>query len=152
MEVNPTALLKKLQWKGQPRAVVLDPPESFNAETALWPAAGLNLTPGNPDAPGSTASFGTAGPPGLFLAFVTTLSQVEALAARLAGFNDQSLVWLAYPKQSSKRFRCEFNRDTGWASLEAAGWLPVRQVALDEDWSALRFRPRGAIKTLTRRF
>jgi hypothetical protein len=35
--------------------------------------------------------------------------------------------------------------------LGAAGFEPVRMVAVDEDWSALRFRRVGFIKTLTRR-
>lgn len=53
-------------------------------------------------------------------------------------------------KASSKRYRCEFNRDTGWASVGATGFEPVRQVAIDEDWSALRFRRVEFIKSLTR--
>jgi hypothetical protein len=62
------------------------------------------------------------------------------------------IVWIAYPKQTSKKFRCEFNRDTGWESLGLLGFEPVRQVAIDEDWSALRFRRVGNIKTMTRSF
>jgi hypothetical protein len=60
------------------------------------------------------------------------------------------VVWFAYPKGTSKRYRCEFNRDTGWAAVGAAGFEGVRQVAIDEDWSALRFRRPEFIKSLTR--
>ncbi len=85
------------------------------------------------------------------LAFVTTQAQVNDLAARLsARMPGDALLWFAYPKQSSKRYRCEFNRDTGWAAVGAAGFEPVRQVAIDEDWSALRFRRVEYIKKLTR--
>jgi hypothetical protein len=35
---------------------------------------------------------------------------------------------------------CEFNRDKGWGVLARSGFDCVRQVAIDEDWSALRFR------------
>jgi hypothetical protein len=45
---------------------------------------------------------------------------------------------------------CEFNRDTGWAALGAAGFEGVRMVAIDEDWSALRFRRVEFIQTMTR--
>jgi hypothetical protein len=45
---------------------------------------------------------------------------------------------------------CDFNRDTGWAALGAAGFEPVRMVAIDEDWSAVRFRRADFINTLTR--
>ena len=56
----------------------------------------------------------------------------------------------AYPKASSKRYQCEFNRDTGWAAVGVAGFESVRQVAIDEDWSALRFRRTEYVKKLTR--
>jgi hypothetical protein len=59
-------------------------------------------------------------------------------------------LWFAYPKQSSKRYSCEFNRDDGWQALGEANYEPVRQVALDEDWSALRFRHISFIKTFKR--
>ena len=32
-----------------------------------------------------------------------------------------AVVWFAYPKGTSKRYKCEFNRDTGWAPMGAAG-------------------------------
>lgn len=55
-----------------------------------------------------------------------------------------------YPKGSSKRYKCNFNRDTGWAALGNLGLEGVRMVAVNEDWSALRFRKVEYIKTLTR--
>jgi hypothetical protein len=51
------------------------------------------------------------------------------------------LLWFAYPKKSSKKYRSTIDRDHGWEALGALGYEPVRQIALDEDWSALRFRP-----------
>ena len=50
------------------------------------------------------------------------------------------LLWFAYPKSTSSRYKCDFNRDTGWDVLRQSGFDTVRQVAIDEDWSALRFR------------
>ncbi|WP_207895901.1 hypothetical protein [Hymenobacter gummosus] len=84
------------------------------------------------------------------LAFATKLEEVEALAAQLPHAPGDVALWVAYPKASSKKYRCEFNRDTGWAALGAAGFEPVSQVALDEDWSALRFRRVEYIKKMTR--
>jgi hypothetical protein len=55
------------------------------------------------------------------------------------------VLWFAYPKQSSKRYRCDFNRDNGFDGLSAAGFDSVRIAAIDEDWSALRFRRVEAI-------
>ena len=60
------------------------------------------------------------------------------------------IVWVAYPKGSSKNYRCEFNRDTGWDRLGTHGFEPVRLVAMNEDWSAPRFRRVDQIKTMTR--
>ena len=61
-----------------------------------------------------------------------------------------AILWICYPKKSSKKYKCDFNRDSGWTVLGAAGYEPVRMVAIDEDWSALRFRKAENIKTLTR--
>ena len=38
--------------------------------------------------------------------------------------------------------RADLNRDTLWPVLGEYGMRPVSQVAVDEVWSALRFRPR----------
>ena len=85
------------------------------------------------------------------LAFVTKQKEVDNFAKvvgrKAAG---DAIVWLAYPKGSSKNYTCEFNRDTGWAAMGEAGFEPVRMVAIDEDWSALRFRRAEFIKTMTR--
>src|SRR5215468_10418321 len=45
--------------------------------------------------------------------------------------------WVAYPKGN----RTDINRDTLWPILGDYGMRPNSQVALDEVWSALRFRP-----------
>ena len=57
---------------------------------------------------------------------------------------------MVYPKGSSKRVRCDFNRDTGWQALGDVGYEPVRQVAIDGDWSALRFQKAVYIQTMKR--
>lgn len=49
------------------------------------------------------------------------------------------LAWIAYPKAG--QLNTDLNRDILWKLLEGRGVKPVRQVALDEVWSALRFRP-----------
>lgn len=86
----------------------------------------------------------------LVLCFARTLAEVEWGAQLVGNAVEDALVWFAYPKSSSKNYRCEFNRDTGWAALGAMGFEPVRQVAIDDDWSALRFRKVEKIGKLTR--
>ena len=56
----------------------------------------------------------------------------------------------AYPKGTSKRFKSAINMDTSWTPLGEAGFESVRRVAIDEDWSAKRFRRVGFIKKMTR--
>jgi hypothetical protein len=78
-----------------------------------------------------------------------TLDDVEAFAAAIGHTTvGNAVVWFAYPKGSSSR--CEFNRDPPGGPPGDAGFEPVRQVAIDEDWSALRFHRVEFIKNLTR--
>ncbi|MCU0300280.1 MAG: hypothetical protein MUF35_01595 [Candidatus Nanopelagicales bacterium] len=46
-------------------------------------------------------------------------------------------LWLCYPKGN----RIALNRDSLWRLMAAYGVRPITQVAIDEVWSALRFRP-----------
>ena len=49
------------------------------------------------------------------------------------------LTWVAYPKAG--KLGTDLSRDSLAAVVRETGVRPVRQVALDEIWSALRFRP-----------
>lgn len=74
-------------------------------------------------------------------------------AARVAELcAGDAVVWVAYPKQSSKRHKSEFNRDTGWARFGELGFEPVRQAAIDEDSPTLRLRRGEHIQKMTRAF
>jgi hypothetical protein len=134
-----TGIFKKLNLKDQKEMVVLNAPESF--EPALAELQDVNVLR---DAQGATEIR-------FMLAFVTKLEEIEGIAPVAAEkARGDAIVWFAYPKGSSKRYKCEFNRDTGWEALGREGFEPVRQVAIDEDWSALRFRRVEYIKKLTR--
>jgi hypothetical protein len=90
-------------------------------------------------------------PADLVLGFVPDAASVvpvfgDARSAPRAG----GRLWFAYPKVSG-RIATDITRDRGWDSLVQAGWLGVAQIALDETWSALRFRPRAYIPKLTRK-
>lgn len=75
------------------------------------------------------------------LAFATKKSEVDKLSIAISKkAPGDAIVWIAYPKGTSKNYTCDFNRDTGWNALLDAGFDGVRQVAIDDDWSALRFR------------
>jgi NRPS condensation-like uncharacterized protein len=87
------------------------------------------------------------------IAFCTKQSEIDKLTPLFAkALEGDGLLWFAYPKGTSKNYKCDFNRDTGWAILGKHGFEGVRQVAIDEDWSALRFRRVEHIKTMIRSF
>jgi hypothetical protein len=133
-----SSLFSKLNLKSQTEIVVLNSPESFEPElTALSGAVLRELEP-----TGNTI---------FLLAFVTKQEEVDEIATiAVAKTQGDTLIWLAYPKGSSKNYKCEFNRDDGWAMLGNLGFEAVRQVAIDQDWSALRFRRVEFIKTMSR--
>jgi hypothetical protein len=92
-----------------------------------------------------------AGTPDVTVAFVHAAADVApALARALPHYADGRALWFAYPKLSGA-IRTDITRDRGWEPLGAHDLLAVTQVALDDTWSALRFRRRAEIRTLTRR-
>jgi hypothetical protein len=84
--------------------------------------------------------------------FVCKKAEVDAAIDSLDALlnSDDPILWMCYPKGSSKKYKCDFNRDNGWNHVGSYGWEPVRMVAIDDDWSALRFRRTHKIKKITR--
>ena len=79
------------------------------------------------------------------LAFVGNLAEVRSLAPKaFRAVGAGGLVWIAYPKGSSG-VKTDVKRDSLWEALKPTGWRPVRQIALDEVWSAMRFRPESEV-------
>jgi hypothetical protein len=74
------------------------------------------------------------------LLFVRDRAELDDRAEpALAAARADRLAWIAYPKAG--KLGTDLNRDTLWAALEGRGVRPVRQVAIDDTWSAMRFRP-----------
>jgi len=134
----PMATFAKLNLKDQAEIVVLNAPASFEPE--LKSLKGVTV---RRDARGGDIDFS--------LAFVMTQKEVDTLAPQVAKkAKGDAIVWFAYPKGSSKKYKSQINRDNGWAVMGDAGFEPVRMVAIDEDWSAVRFRRVEFIKTMNR--
>ncbi len=129
----------KLNLKDHKQIVVLHSPDSFENELAAL--KGVEIIRDLKKAKQVTFS----------LAFVTTQAQVDALAPAIARkVEGDAIVWFAYPKGSSKKYKSQINRDSGWKVLGHEDFEPVRMVAIDEDWSAVRFRRSGFIKNMKR--
>jgi hypothetical protein len=136
------AVFKKMNFKDSASVVVINAPKSFDSNMEMM----KDLTVFHRD-------FSSVENTNFVIAFCTMQDEVDAVAveaaAKLVG---DGLLWFAYPKGSSKKFQCDFNRDTGWSVLGEKGFEPVRMVAIDDDWSALRFRRVEFIKKMTRSF
>jgi hypothetical protein len=132
-------LLKKLNFKTHKNLVILNAPNDLDS---LW-AEFTDQIKAEKMLGESAVDFA--------LVFCTKLEEVIKYAALVdAKMEENGLFWFAYPKGSSKKYKCEFNRDNGWQAMGDLGYEPVRMVAVDDDWSALRFRKTEHIKTMTR--
>lgn len=73
-------------------------------------------------------------------AFVGDRKGLDNVAAKVVSkLADDALFWIAYPKKTGK-IQTDITRDNGWDAIFALGYDPVMQIAVNEDWSALRFR------------
>ena len=132
------ALLKKLLIKPGQRVLVLHAPDGYLARLDPLPDGARLST--QPD-----------GVFDLVQAFVTQKAELDALWPTVqVAVKPGGVLWLAYPKLSSG-VRSDMTRDRGWETVRAAGWEAVTQVAIDDVWSALRFRPLSEIPSLTRK-
>jgi hypothetical protein len=124
-----SGLWAKLNLKDQREIVVLNAPDSFAAELgALGRIRVYRRISGVKELT-------------FVLAFVVTKVKLDKVAATvISKASGDALLWFAYPKGTSTKYKCDFNRDSGWDTLRKSGFDTVRQVAVDEDWSALRFR------------
>jgi hypothetical protein len=131
-------LKKKLQIRPGHRIRIFDGPPGFAAQLQRLPE-------------GACASIGR-GPFDVVLAFAKDQAQLREAAPRaVKAAKSQGILWLCYPKKTSP-LASDLQRESLWPALKAFNWLPVSQVAIDETWSALRFKPRAAIAKLTRKF
>jgi hypothetical protein len=129
-------VFEKLNLKDHPAIVVLNAPATFEPELARLKGTKIH------HALDSISEIQFS------LAFVTRKSEVDALAPQIAKrAKGDAIVWFAYPKGTSKKYKCDFNRDNGWDAMEKQGLETVRAVAIDEDWSALRFRRHEFVKS-----
>jgi len=113
----------------------------LTARLQLRPEQGL-CPVGAPDG-AATALDGISRDDGTSSALLVFVTDRAALDARrdtiVAAASADRLTWVAYPKAG--QLGTDLHRDTLAAGLTSHGVRPVRQVSLDDVWSALRFRP-----------
>lgn len=64
---------------------------------------------------------------------------VKELPKLLDGINSEAIIWLAYPKLTSK-LAADLSRDIIHELVPHYGLDTVSQIAIDADWSALRLK------------
>lgn len=112
---------RKLQIKPGGSVAVVDMPPGVKVDLG-----------GSPVAPPAEAD--------AVLAFVVQSAQLAG-SARVAieAAQQDRLAWIAYPKAGG--LGTDLNRDRLAVAVAEHGVMPVRQIAIDDVWSALRFRP-----------
>ncbi len=114
---------KKLQIKSGQTVFVKNPPEGFVLEL-----------------PEADHLVGSEDGADAVLVFVKDSSE---LAAHVRPFIDaarrDAIAYVAYPKAG--QLGTDLNRDILWRHVAKEGLRSVRQVSLDDVWSAMRFRP-----------
>src|SRR4051812_28903534 len=113
---------ERLQVKGARRLAVIGAP------------AGLDSAIGVPDVRAD------AGEADVVLLFTPDRARFDAeLPPLLARMRKDAILWLAYPKLTS-RLAADLSRDVIHTAAPAHGLDTVSQIAIDADWSALRLK------------
>ena len=116
------AICQKLQLKRGQTFAVLGQPRDFD----LSLPADVTVVP---DAATADA----------VLVFVASAAELGGARPAIDAARADRLAWIAYPKGG--QLGTDLNRDRLANLVRAEAAQPVRQISLDETWSALRFRP-----------
>lgn len=119
-----SALEKKLHLKAGMTMCVLDAPAGYQASLKALSATQVKALKGELD---------------VLQIFVTRKAQLEKkLAALKKAMHEKSMLWVCYPKANG--LGTDLNRDLLRVWLEEKGLTSVAQIALDDVWSAIRFK------------
>lgn len=121
-------LSKRLQMKIDQRIVIVNTPTNFYETLGELPE-GTHLM----NLPRQALDFA--------LLFAQNSSDLKQYGPEIiSSIKKDGLLWFAYPKKSSG-LETDLTRDEGWAIVTQAGYRGIRQISIDETWSAVRFRP-----------
>ena len=126
MKLNP--LLKKLRLKPGTKAAVLYAPAGYLESLGALPE-GVDL---------ENQLAGTYDWLQVFVRDQRALS--EAAADVVSALKPISLLWVCFPKGSSK-MQTDLTRDIGWEPLQPFDLKWINLVSIDANWSAFSMRP-----------
>jgi len=129
-----SSTVKKLGSKSGMRALVLGAPSGY-----------LNSLAPLPDRVEVSRNF--SGAHDFVQFFATWKTEITKSANKLLrSAAPGAVVWITYPKKTSG-VESDLSREEVWAAMGSTGWRPVSQIAIDDVWSALRFRPTQEVKS-----
>jgi hypothetical protein len=134
-------IFRKLNYKEGYKIVILNSPKSFDEEIDKLKS---NAVVNKSISKNVNIDF--------IMLFVKMKAEIDSLVPKVMDrLSEDALLWIAYPKKSSKEYDSDISRDSGWAVLGEYNYEPVRMISVDENWSALRFRNVEFIKNMSRR-
>jgi hypothetical protein len=123
-----SSLARKLGFKPGATAVVLNPPEGV-----------LELFEPLPEGATLATKKGRT-PASLVVLFVTDAASLDSsFPTAQAACKPGGLLWIAYRK-GGKKAGTDLNRDILWERMKPHDLIGVTLVAVDGEWSAMRFR------------
>jgi hypothetical protein len=127
-------LIKKLHLKPGMRFIATNAPEGFRRT--------LGSLPG-----GATQEQTLRGAFDLILLFVSSKKELKSQWAKaLSSLKPDGLLWVAYPKKGSG-IPSDLTAMSGvWEGSIDSEWQPVSMIAVDEHWSATRFKHAPELK------
>jgi hypothetical protein len=126
-------LAKKLHLKSGMRLAVVNAPDGFARTLGKVPA-------------GVVQEKSLRG--GLDVALMFVLSKKELTSQwpkATASIKDDGALWVAYPKKSSG-VDSDLTMSADWGVSKNSPWQPVASIAVDDTWSAVRFRQRPGLE------
>jgi hypothetical protein len=134
--VADSPIAKKLLIKPGHKVLLLNAPSGMDVALRPLPeGAVLSTTP--------------RGEYDVVLTFVLTMADIDnGVPVAVKALKPGGLLWMAYQKKSAAK--TDISRDVGWDAAHAAGLEGVSLVAVDETWSAMRFRPATVVKSRRR--
>jgi hypothetical protein len=135
-------LVEKLNYKVQERIAVINAEESFYI-----------LLSGELGEVIIDREIDPRFPYNFIILFVKAVSDVEHFTPIvLHNLMADGVLWYCYPKKTSLKYSSDINPDNGWQILNDSGLHGVRMVAIDENWSAMRFRNIKYVRSSFERF
>lgn len=136
-DLQMNSILKKLGLKGQSPILILNAPEEYK-EVIQDIECEIHRQ--------------VSGKYKFIQVFAKDLAEAHKLVAdSINALDGDGHFWFCYPKGTSKKYKSDINRTKAWEIFSPYKFEPASQVAIDADWTAMRFRHVDDIKIMRRK-